>query len=260
MVNARKLSQRKHRQRQGRFLVEGLQLIGMALEAGHKPLEAFYCREQFQGEAAPALLAHLAEGGAELLPVSPPVMRGLAERDAPQGLVVTFPLFETPLDALELSAEPSPSLVLILDRLQDPGNLGALIRTADAAGARGVVLLEPCADPFDPKTVRGTMGSLFGLPPVRVTEPAALFERLRRAGLAVVGADARQGEIPWQSDVLRGPVALLLGNEARGLSADLRPHIERRARLPIVGRAESLNVAVAGGILMYAWLQQQELS
>lgn len=254
IVDTRKLAQRKHRQRLGRFLVEGLQVIGMALEGGARPLEAFYCEEQFRGPGAPALLERLAQAGAETIAVSAHVMAGLAGRDAPQGLVATFALFETPLDALDLRAAPTPPLVLILDRLQDPGNLGTLIRTADAVGARAVVLLEPCVDPFDPKTVRGTMGSLFTVPLVRVQEPAALFAGL--GPLTVVGADSARGEAPWQGDLLSGPTALILGNEARGLSPDVRPFVARWVRLPLLGHAESLNVAVAGGVLMYFWLSR----
>ncbi|HEY4688449.1 MAG TPA: RNA methyltransferase [Anaerolineae bacterium] len=253
IVAARKLDQRKHRREQGRFLVEGLQLLHMALDAGTRPMEVFYCEAQFAGMEAPALLKRFRQSGAELVPVSPNVMQALSERDAPQGLVATFALIETPLESLRFSGN---ELVVVLDRLQDPGNMGTLIRTADAAGAAAVILIEPCVDPFDLKTVRGSMGSLFNLPLVHTDDVPGLFASLRRHGLRLVGADARLGEAYGQG-VLDGGVALALGNEARGLSDDVRDHIEAWARLPIVGKAESLNVAVAGGVLMYEWLRQR---
>ena len=251
IVAARKLDQRKHRYEQGRFLVEGLQLLHMALDAGARPIDVFYCDAQFTGAEAPALLSRFRQVGAELVPVSPGVMQALSERDAPQGILATFALFETPLDEIQLAGT---QLVVVLDRLQDPGNMGTLIRTADAAGAAAVVLIEPCVDPFDIKTVRGSMGSLFNLPLALTADVAGVFAHLRRSGLRVVGADARLGEA-WGQGVLGGGVALVLGNEARGLSDDVRPQVGAWARLPIVGKAESLNVAVAGGVLMYEWLR-----
>ena len=257
IVALRKLSRRKQRQVQNRFAVEGLQLLGMAVEAGHRPLEVFFCREHFSGDVAPRLLATLTDTGAAAYAVSPNVMQTLSERETPQGLIATFPPFSTPLIDLVSQAKP-PVLLLVLDRLQDPGNLGTLIRTADAVGAAGLILLEPCVDPFDLKTVRGSMGSIFTVPQCAITDPDTLAAICKQTGVRLVGADGYQGQAPWDAEaaVLRGSVALALGNEARGLSPDLRPHLQDWVRLPILGHAESLNVAVAGGVLMYQWLQQ----
>ena len=251
IVEIRKLTQRKHRERQGRFLVEGLQLVHMGLDAGVPALEALYCEELFAGQEAPALVERLASAGTETAPVSRHVMESLCERDAPQGLVAVFPLLRADLGEV---ATRDPGLLLIVDRLQDPGNLGTLIRTADAVGALGVVLIEPCVDPYDPKTVRATMGSVFNLPVVRTRDVDALFAWARSRVLLAVGADAHLG-IAWGQGSLGGGVALVLGNEARGISDDVCAHIRAWAHLPMIGRAESLNVAVAGGVLMYAWLR-----
>jgi len=253
IVAARKLDQRKHRREQGRFLVEGLQLLHMALDAGAKPVEVFYCESLFGGPEAPALLERFRESSADLVAVSSNVMLALSERDAPQGIIASFALFEAQLHELKLT---NGDLVIVLDRLQDPGNMGTLIRTADAVDAAAVVLIEPCVDPFDIKTVRGSMGSLFNLPLISTSDVPDLFDRLRRDGLRVVGADAKLGEA-YGEGVFEGGVALVLGNEARGLSDDVRDYVEAWARLPIVGKAESLNVAVAGGVLMYEWLKQR---
>ncbi len=251
IVEARKLRQRKHREEQELFLLEGLQLLHMALDAGLPVGPVFFCPEQFTGPQAPALIERFRAAGGQLLQVSPPVMAALSDRDGPQGIVATFHTFDAPLAALGAGGN---RLVLVLDRPQDPGNLGGLIRTADAAGAAGVVILEPAVDLFDPKTIRASMGSLFNLPVVRAKDAPAALRHLAGQGLALAGASEHAGE-PWGETALAGPVALVLGNEARGLSDDVTPHIARWVSLPMRGKAESLNVSVAGGVLMYAWLR-----
>lgn len=265
IVDVRKLTQRKHRQRQDRFLVEGLQLLGMAVDMQPrlpdkiKPLDVFYCAELFTGDTAPRLLARLGEAGAAAIPVSENVLNAISDRDTSQGLAATFKLsrlewsVEDLLPALHLKS--TAKLVLVLDQLQDPGNLGTLIRTADAAGVAAVILLEPAVDPFDPKTVRGTMGSIFTVPLARVKEAGDILPELARLGYRPVGADASQGHTAWAGSALRGPVALVLGNEARGLSPHLRPYLADYVSLPLLGHAESLNVSIAGGVLMYEWLR-----
>jgi TrmH family RNA methyltransferase len=250
IVEARKLAQRKHREDQGRFLVDGLQLLHMALDAGIQPVEVFYTESLLTGSEGPALLQRFRRTNADLVPVSGHVMAALSERETPQGIIAAFALFNPSPDDLRLTGQ---ELVIILDRLQDPGNVGTLIRTADAAGAAAVILIEPCVDIFDPKTVRASMGSLFNLPVIMMSDVPRLFEWLHGVGLRPVGADLAQGS--WDEETVSGGAALVLGNEARGLSDDIRAHIDGWIRLPMVGKAESLNVAVAGGILMYMWLR-----
>jgi len=254
IVEARKLGQRKHRERQGRFLVEGLQILHLALDAGHVPLEAFYCPDELTGPTARALVERLGPLGADLAEVSAEMLQALSDRDTPQGLVAVFPLLSASLASIPVSRD---DLILIVDRLQDPGNLGTLIRTADAAGAAAVVLIEPCVDPHDPKTVRATMGSLFALPVISVADPEELFAWLRDRAVRTLGASPHGGAA-WGEGLWGDRVALVLGNEARGLSEDVQPYIDAWVCLPMRGKAESLNVAVAGGILMYAWLRACE--
>jgi len=252
IVAARKLRQRKYREAERLFLVEGLQLLHMALDSGATPHEVFYCQEQFVGSEAAILLERFRQTDAALLSLSPRVMETLSEREEPQGIIATFRRAKIPLASLKLAG---CELIVVLDRLQDPGNLGTLIRTADAVGAAAIILIEPCVDPYDPKTVRGSMGSLFSLPVISTQETSALFAWLRERGIHPVGADPHLGET-WGAGLWQGGVALVLGNEARGLSADVAVHIDAWAKLPIMGKAESLNVAVAGGILMYTWLRE----
>jgi TrmH family RNA methyltransferase len=246
---ARKLDQRKHRQEQGRFAVEGLQLLGMALDGGCQPLEIFFCPDLFRGETAPALLERFAQTDAALVEVSPEVLASLSDRDTSQGL---FAVFSLPQAGLESLPRLAGRLALVLDRLRDPGNVGTLLRTADAAGAGAVILLTPGVDLYDPRTVRASMGSLFNLPAIQTPDTAGLFRWLADSGLRVLGADAARGR-RWTDIDWHGGMALVLGNEAQGLADDLSARISEWAALPVYGKADSLNVAVAGGILMYAW-------
>lgn len=268
IVDVKKLDHRKHRQRQDRFLVEGLQLLALAVEMQAKipgkfiPRDIFYCAELFTGDMAPRLLAQLTEAGGTPVPVTEHVLNAISDRDTSQGLAVTFQVskVEWPIEALLAAIKPgkTPKLVLILDKLQDPGNLGTLIRTADAVGATAIFLLEPCVDAFDPKTVRGTMGSVFTVPLARAQNSAELLPRLAKLGYRLVGADAPRGETVWDSPALSGSVGLVLGNEARGLSPELHAQLTGLVSLPLLGHAESLNVSVAGGVLMYEWLRMNQ--
>ena len=248
IVALRKLGRRRQRLLQGRFLAEGLQALHMAQEAGWSPLELYHCPALFSSPAAADLLGRFREGGARPVEVSEHVMRGLSDREEPQGLVATFALPQVTLAHLQLPPEP---LVLLLDRLRDPGNLGTLLRTADAVGASAVLLLPPCVDPHDPKVVRASMGSCFSLPVVTVDSSEALLAWLRERELPLYGGDA-SGQL-WTTLDWRGGLALAMGNEAEGLDGALTQHCDHLAALPQQGRAESLNVAVAGGVLMYAW-------
>ncbi len=251
-------------------MVEGLQLLAMAMQVRArpatrsriKPRQVFYSQSLFTGETAPRLLAQLTEAGAEAIPVTPRIMNSLSERDTSQGLAATFALRQLEWSRAELEpvispgkTGPAPPLLLFLDKLQDPGNLGTLIRTADAVGARAVILLEPCVDPFDPKTVRGTMGSIFTMPVARTKNGEQFLPYLSKMGYHLVGADARRGRSVWQSQLLAGPVALVLGNEARGLSPELHGRLDDYVSLPLRSQVESLNVSIAGGVLMYEWLR-----
>jgi RNA methyltransferase, TrmH family len=256
IVEARKLRQRKHRAEQGRFILEGLQLLTMSADANLAPAQVFYCPEQFTGSQGPALVERFSKSSdkVELFEVTPQVMAALSEREGPQGIIATFALFTATLTSLKLTGH---ELVVVLDRPQDPGNLGNLVRTADAVGAAGVVILEPSVDRFDPKAIRASMGSIFNLPVVSTRDAAAALGFLSAKGAFPTGASEHAGE-PWGTTALRGGCALILGNEARGLSPDVTPHVSRWVSLPMHGKAESLNVGVAGGILMYLWLRANE--
>jgi TrmH family RNA methyltransferase len=266
IVNARKLTQRKHRARQDRLLVEGPRIVALAVRALEdatlrpyiRPERVFCCHDLLSAESQ-RLVDALAKTNAEVLDVSQDVLDSLSARDHAQGLVATFqtqPL-ERALSDVLASPGAAQGALLVLDSLQDPGNLGTLIRTADAAGAAGVILLDPCADPFDPKVVRATMGSIFTVPLVRAGAVEPLSVSLRRRGLPRVGTSPSAGDALWQSEALSGPVAIFLGGESQGLRPDLGPHLDAYVRIPMQGHSESLNVAASGAILLYEWCRRR---
>lgn len=251
IVRARKLSQRKHRERQGRFLVEGLQHLQMALDAGVDPVEVYFCPERAAGQAVAALVERCSRTPAAMFAVASHVIAALSDRQTPTAIIGCYTIHEISLADLNLTGE---ALVVVLDRLQYPGNVGTLIRAADAVGAAAVILIEPCADAFDSKSIRSSRGSLFNVPLVRTGDVPALFAWLEGHGFQPVGADPQQGQ-SWGRGLWQGRTALVLGSEGPGLSPDVRACLTGWARLPIVGKVDSLNVAVAGGVLMYEWLQ-----
>jgi TrmH family RNA methyltransferase len=189
--------------------------------------------------------------------VNPAVLAAMAETRTPQGLLGVAPLLDVPLaDALA----GAPRLVAVLEAVADPGNAGTVIRTADAAGADAVVLTAGAVDPHNGKCVRATAGSLWHLPVAAGPSLGATVEALRRAGttvLAATGGGADDLDDLLDGDALRGPTAWLFGNEAAGLSDEALAAADRTVRIPLHGRAESLNLATAAAVCLYASARAQ---
>ena len=244
---ARKLTRRSGRDDAGFFLAEGRQAVAEALA------DPAAVREVFATEAAAD--AHhdlLAAASVPVRIVTEKAAAGLSETVTPQGLVAVCALRDVPAD--RLTAAP-PRLAVALAELADPGNAGTVLRTADACGAGAVVFGAGSADPFGGKAVRASAGSLFHVDVVRGADLATLLPALRDAGVTVLAADgggeAALDEIA-ASGRLAGPVLWLFGNEARGVPADLAALADARVRIPMRGRAESLNLAAAAAICLYA--------
>ncbi len=246
----RSLRRRKYRRREGRFLIEGIRIVGEALELG-APLETLvYAPELLVSERAQSLVE--AVEPARRLALSGDLFRALSDREQPQGIAAVVRIEDRTLAAIPTTEE---MLVIVAHQVRDPGNLGTIIRTADAAGADGLVVIGPAADPYDPQAVRATMGSLFALPVVCLADEEPLWTwcaELRRKGLPllVVASSAHGERLHFTVDYDR-PVVLLVGNERAGLPAATRRRADVTVRLPMRGRATSLNVAAATAALVY---------
>jgi RNA methyltransferase, TrmH family len=244
---ARKLARRGARERADAFLVEGPQ---SAREAAPHLRQLFVTPEARKRH--PDLVAAAAASGADLLEVTPAVLDSLADTRNPQGLVGVAVLPEPTLE----SALDGAGLVVVLIEAQDPGNVGTVIRSADAAGADAVILTVGSADPRNAKAVRASAGSLFHLPVLADTDASAVVDGARRRGLQVVATVPGAG-LPHTDVDLARPTALLLGNEARGLPTELAAAADATCHVPIAGRAESLNLAATAAVVLFEAARQR---
>ncbi|MET3574582.1 TrmH family RNA methyltransferase [Bhargavaea ullalensis] len=229
---------RKERDKTGEFLVEGAHLAEEALKREGAVLALIF-RE---GTDLPG---HWNTENTELIEITPAVEKEITDTEHPQGIYAQCKTPEYGAD--EMNGWRS---LLLVDAVQDPGNIGTMIRTADAAGIDAVLLGKGCADPFAPKTVRSGQGSHFHIPVVRADLNEEIG-RLRQAGVPVYGT-ALEEAFPFDEPGRSDTFALLVGNEGSGVDPELLSQADRRLMIPIRGKAESLNVAVAAGILLYA--------
>ncbi len=244
---ARLLRQGKERSASGLFLVEGIRHVGEAVAAGAEIDAIYYAPELLSSEFARALVTEQQQRGLNCYAVSSEVFASIADKDNPQGLLAVVRQRRASL--AELSPASLPWGVALVAP-QDPGNIGAILRSIDAAGASGLILLENSADPYHPSAVRASMGAIFWLPVA-----AASFDEFadwaRRHSYHIYGSSAR-GQADYRRVAYQTPAILLLGSEREGLSTEQQAICESVLRLPMRGKVSSLNLAVAAGILIYA--------
>lgn len=250
--DAVRLRNRRNRDRAGHLLIEGYRELRAALDAGHAPLHVFYCRELFLGSNEDRLLADARAAGARLLETTPPVLHKLSYRDRPDGLVAVAPQLRGNLDDLTLPPEP---LLLVAEAIEKPGNLGTMLRSADAAGAAAVIVADPTTDLNNPNVVRASVGTLFSVP-TAVATGEAVRAWLRRQGVRIAAATPSAEAIYWDAN-LTGPLAVVVGTEQLGLSEAWLAAADVRVAIPMHGRADSLNVATAATLLLYEAVRQR---
>jgi len=243
VLAARKLLRRTERTRAGAFLVEGPIPVGEALARGE--VQDLFVDADLS--SAPSWL----ERGA--VAVSGRVIEALSDTSTPQGVVAVASMRTVPI------AAASGDLMLVLSNVRDPGNAGTLVRSAVAAGASAVVFCSGSVDPFNPKTVRSTAGLLFHVDLVAGVSLQEAVDELRRKGFLLLGADAGSSVAPDELD-LSGPVALVLGNESWGIDEASSRLLDDVVGIPMPGPAESLNVGIAGSILLFEAVRQRRAS
>ncbi len=241
-----RLHKRAFRERDRAFLVEGVQPVTEALARPGGMTSLFHT------EPSHALVERASAAGVATIEVDGAVMSRLTGTVTPQGLVGIAPFIDVELDALP----PDPGCVALLHAIRDPGNAGTVLRSADAAGADGVVISDGSVDLYNAKTVRASAGSLFHLPVVRGVETADAVAQLRARGVLVLAMDADGDGDLYEHD-LGDPVAFVFGNEAWGLPAEIAKLADATVRVPIASRAESLNVAAAATVCLFEWERQQ---
>lgn len=240
---AAELKQKKYRQQRGEFLAEGLRTAEEAV-AFKAAQQIFYTATE--DERTLQLLEQAAYMQLKLTCVSEAVMKKIADTETPQGIIAVCRMQEQSLEQLLASGK----LLLVLDRVGDPGNIGTMLRTADAAGVGGIILLKGTADIYAPKTVRSSMGSLFHVPVLSGVAEQEFIDNAKKAGYQLLVTALDGADNLYQAD-LKGRLAFVMGNEAGGVSASLLQQADKRVFIPMRGKAESLNVAMAAGIVMF---------
>jgi RNA methyltransferase, TrmH family len=247
--SARRLLRRKERERAGRFLAEGPQAVAEALSAA-AVVDLLVAEDVLERHAD--LLERATIDGVRVGSAPAAELGDLTDTVTPQGVVAICRAVDVPLTT---ALAATPRLVVLCDRVRDPGNLGTVIRCADAFGADAVLVSQDSVDLYNPKAVRASTGSLFHLPVAVEVDLVDAIDLARAAGLAVLGADGSAGETTVDlaaSGALSGPICWVLGNEAWGLTPDRAEHLDRLVGLPRYGNAESLNLATAAAVLLYA--------
>lgn len=242
-----KLTKRSARQETGLFLLEGPQAAREAL--AYRPesvVELFATPTAMERHNDIRVAAR--EAGLDVVFTTEAVLDAMADTVTPQGIVAVARQSPT---ALKDVFARSPRLIAICEEVRDPGNLGTIIRAADASGADAVVLTGRTVDPYNPKVVRATTGSLFHVPVAVGADLATTVERAHASGLRVIAADVGGDDFLARRDLLAEPTAWLFGNEARGLDESALERADLALRLPIYGRAESLNLATAASVCLY---------
>lgn len=244
-----KLSKRAARQETGLFLLEGPQAAREALAWAPETVLELYATPSALEKHTDVRDAAV-DAGVDLQYTTEAVLDAMADTVTPQGIVAVARQSPTALKDI-LAEGPGPTLLAICEEVRDPGNLGTIIRAADAAGADAVILTGRTVDLYNPKVVRSTTGSLFHLPVAVDLELADVVARVHESGLRVVAADVGGDDFVASRDLLSRPTAWLFGNEARGLDETALAHADQSLRLPIYGRAESLNLATAASVCLY---------
>jgi RNA methyltransferase, TrmH family len=240
----------KTRREQGAFVVEGVRLVEESLARGWLPELVFF--SESISERGIQLLHSYQEQGIQVEQVAPHVLKAASDTETPQGILAVLPLKHLPLPS-------EPGFILILDGIRDPGNVGAILRTAAAAGVEALLLAPGSADPFAPKVLRSGMGAHFRLPisPMAWRELKAYLRTVAsRMDLKIYLADP-EGDTIYSDTDMKSPLALIIGGEAEGTGEQAQSIAHERIKIPMPGKVESLNAAVAAGILMYEAVRQR---
>lgn len=249
---ARELRDKKHRRGARQFMAEGLRILTEARDTGRLPRILFYAAANADHPLVHALSIDVELAGGESIQTTPDILSKLSGKDNPQAVVGVFDEFDRQLTDLDRSAA---GIWLVAERLRDPGNLGTILRTADAVGAGGLILIGDCVDPFSVEAVRASMGALFTVPVVKSGWDDFLV--WLRDGLGQLVGLSLDTEHDYRAAAYAAPTFLLTGNEAQGMPTDYADACDLLVKIPMLGKADSLNAAVATAVMAYEVLAQQ---
>jgi TrmH family RNA methyltransferase len=243
----RLLADRRHRRREGEFVVEGVQPVWRAVEAGWSLEALLVCPDLLGDSPAVGMVRQQQARGVRVVELTQDLFERISDRDGPSGLAAV--VRSRPLDVGAIPL-PADGVLVALHEVANPGNLGTIVRTADAAGACAVLLVGRTADPYAPAAVKASMGSLFGIPVGRFDDADTFLDWAVAHGVQVVATSGYAEQVHWDAPYRR-PVAVLLGSEGDGLPEPVLARADLRVRIPMTGTAESLNLAVAAAVMLY---------
>lgn len=252
--HVKQLEKRKYRSKFGEYMVEGVRIIRDALENNISIKYIVFSEILYNTSGGEALLQDLIKENVKIYQVPNSMFLKLSDTQNPQGIIGIFPF---KVYDLEYILQNKNGLFLVLDRIQDPGNLGTIIRTADAAGFDGVFLAKGCVDLYNLKTIRSTMGSIFHLPIIHVGETKDMINRLKTENIRIVSTSLETNKYYDEVDY-KGKTAFVIGNEANGVLKEVLDISNELVKIPMIGKGESLNASIAASIIMYEAIRQRK--
>jgi len=246
------LRDKKHRKAEGLFLAEGLRILTEAMDAGHLPDMIWHAPDSARHPLVQKLTAATEAAGGEVFITSPDILSKLSGKDNPGAVIGVYREFLTPLEELNRNRA---SIWLVAERLRDPGNLGTILRTGDAVGAGGLILIDDCTDPYSVEAVRASMGAIF-TQSVTLARWDAFIGWLRAGPGQLVGTSLNTSN-DYQDPRYAAPTFLLIGNESQGMPQACEDACDLLVKMPMMGRADSLNAAMACAVMAYEVLNQQ---
>ncbi|NLC67381.1 MAG: 23S rRNA (guanosine(2251)-2'-O)-methyltransferase RlmB [Clostridiaceae bacterium] len=257
------LKLRKYRERKGLFFVEGERIVEEALKSGAGIQRIVVAEKAAWDEKLAGLVSIAGARGYEIIKVPESLFRDISDTENPQGVLAVVKMSTHSLkDIIRNSTftgvgqKRNPGYFVILDEIQDPGNMGTIIRTADAAGFHGVIISNGCVDVYNPKVLRSTMGSIFHLPIHLSGDLAVTLKEVKASNIKIYAAHLKGNKYYYEVDMTQG-AAIIIGNEARGISLESEKMTDVLVKIPMPGKAESLNASVAAGLLMYEAIRQK---
>ncbi len=251
----RSLRDKKHRKSAGLFLAEGLRIITEARQAGHVPRQLWYCPQSADHALVREAVQATEETGGEVFVTTPDILAKISGKDNPGAVLAVFAELHIPLAALDRA---KADIWLVAERLRDPGNLGTILRTGDAVGAGGLILIDDCTDPFSVESVRASMGAIFTQQITLASWPDFLV--WLRSGQGQLVGTSLNTPIDYQTPKYDAPTFLLIGNESQGLPDAYEQECDLLVKMPMRGKADSLNAAMACAVMAYEVLNQRRYS
>ncbi len=248
------LALKNNREKYNEFVIEGIRMVKEALQSNAKIKAVALSNSFYSNERNRAFINLCSQSYYKLFNIPDNLFAEISQTESPQGVLAVLSIKSHSLEDVNFKHSP---FIVYCDAIQDPGNMGTIVRTADAAGADAVILSKGCVDIYNPKSVRSTMGSLFHLPVIKSEDINQTFSFFKERELSIISGHLSDAEYHFEIDMRQGLV-IVIGNEANGVSKQVVEMSNHLVKIPIVGHAESLNVGIASGILMYEVVRQRK--